>query len=428
MTDNIPLPEMSVTEAIAVLDGEPVETRLERRSAGLSQTGRLAEPLRTDRPYPPYDKALMDGFAIKASEVDGDRREFEVVGDASAGTLVTGWQPGDAIRIATGAPLPPGTDAIVPIERCKVHHRPGIAPGEWIGLDRVTVQGDVNAGDAIAPEGSDRPAGATILPTGSRLTGGTATAATAVAHEAAVFRKPRVLVLCTGTEVVHDGQTPGRYQTRNSIGEPVRRLLAAMGCVTVRYRHTLPDVREILYREIERALQRKAIGGDALVLTGGMSMSRHDHIPSLLKSFGFEFRINKLRIRPGKPFVFAVLPAEKSNTGRPRYAFGLPGNPVSAFVCTLRLASRLLIRLGGGDPSKEMPLLPMPLAAPLEKANGPREFYQPCRLDEAGVHPLAWRGSADVFTLAQADALLVRPEQDPPHAAGELVKVLPIPR
>ncbi|MEM6561185.1 MAG: molybdopterin molybdotransferase MoeA, partial [Planctomycetota bacterium] len=374
---------------------------------------RLAGPLRTDRPYPPFDKAMMDGFAIRAADIH--QREFDIVGDASAGKLVGGAQAGQAVRIATGAPVPAGTDTVVPIELCTVDD---IA-------ERVTIDGDVRWGDHIAKTGSDRAADDVIIPAGSRLDVGTMPAACSVDHEGDVFRKPSVLVLCTGNEVVPDGQTPGLYQTRNAIGEPIRTLLERIGCAAVHRPDPLPDDRAVIRRATEDAL---AGPSDALVFSGGMSMSNHDHVPHVLRAFGFEFRIDKLRIRPGKPFVCAVLPASKSQTGRARYAFGLPGNPVSAFVCTLRLASRLLIRLGGGDPNREMPVLPMPLAEGLEKANGPREFYQPCRVDEAGVHPLAWRGSADVFTLAQAEALLIRPENDPPHAPGELVKILPIPR
>ncbi len=108
----------------------------------------------------------------------------------------------------------------------------------------------------------------------------------------------------------------------------------------------------------------------------------------------------------------------------PPFIFGLPGNPVSGFVCTLRLAARLLARLGGANPEPRW--ITLPLVVPLA-ANGPREFYQPAILTNGGVAPLEWKGSADVYTLAAADALLVRAENEPPRAAGDVVRVLELP-
>jgi molybdopterin molybdotransferase len=152
-------------------------------------------------------------------------------------------------------------------------------------------------------------------------------------------------------------------------------------------------------------------------------------VPGLLRGMGFQTRIAKLRIKPGKPFVFAVREAPRG-----RYVFGLPGNPVSAFVCTLRLASRLLTRLAGGVPRERWLSGRIDVGLP---PNGPREFYQPvvrqvpagissAQNELATIHLLPWKGSADLFTLAQANALLVRPENEPPVAKGTLVRVLEI--
>jgi molybdopterin molybdotransferase len=158
---------------------------------------------------------------------------------------------------------------------------------------------------------------------------------------------------------------------------------------------------------------------DIIFISGGMSMGQYDFAPQVLKSLGFELRITKVRIRPGKPFVFAVHP---SGT----FAFGLPGNPLAAYVCSLRLASRLIRRLTGLPP--EQAWRQAPLAAPVE-ANGPREFYQPAQLRPDGtVLPLKWNGSGDVFSLAHADALVVRSENEPPRNSQELVRLLEMPQ
>jgi molybdopterin molybdotransferase len=170
---------------------------------------------------------------------------------------------------------------------------------------------------------------------------------------------------------------------------------------------------------IRAAIARALDGHDVLFVTGGMSMGAYDYVPRVLRELGAELKITKLRIKPGKPFVFATLGAHK-------YVFGLPGNPVSGFVCTLRLGARLLARLAGGEPLERAVVAP--LAAPLP-ANGPREFYQPAqRLDDPPrLRPLEWKSSGDVFTLAQADCLIVRPAGEPALGAGATARALEIP-
>jgi molybdopterin molybdotransferase len=159
---------------------------------------------------------------------------------------------------------------------------------------------------------------------------------------------------------------------------------------------------------------------DALLVTGGMSMGRHDYVPRLLKEFGVQMKITKVRIKPGKPFVFGI-----SRGGC--FVFGLPGNPVSGFVCTIRLVSRLLARLGGGGVEERW--MQGKLLSPLA-ANDAREFYQPVVLEygtqEIGVRPLRWKGSADLATLAQANGLMVRREHEAALPAGARVQVLSI--
>jgi molybdopterin molybdotransferase len=159
-----------------------------------------------------------------------------------------------------------------------------------------------------------------------------------------------------------------------------------------------------------------------LLITGGMSMGRHDHVPAVLNQLRFDFKITKLRMKPGKPFVFAT----RAVGGRMQYVFGLPGNPVSAFVCAVRLASRLIDRLAGLPAPRERLSL-FELADPLE-VSGPREFYQPARLDGTKLHPLDWRGSADIITLSRADALMIRPENDPARAPGAIVTAIDLRR
>jgi molybdopterin molybdotransferase len=148
-----------------------------------------------------------------------------------------------------------------------------------------------------------------------------------------------------------------------------------------------------------------------------MSMGQYDYVPRILAELGGELKITKLRIKPGKPFVVAAMPDGK-------YVFGLPGNPVSALVCTVRLASRLLCRLGGGAPRHEIAVAT--LAGPLA-ANAAREFYQPGVLEGGHVRPLEWKGSADIFTLAAANALIIRPESAPALTIGSSTPIIELP-
>jgi molybdopterin molybdotransferase len=168
---------------------------------------------------------------------------------------------------------------------------------------------------------------------------------------------------------------------------------------------------------IREALQR-GIGYDALVVSGGMSMGQYDYVPRMLLELGVDLRITKLRIKPGKPFVFGI------STSPPSFVFGLPGNPVSSFVCCMRLASRLLLRMGGAQ------VLERRVTARLGSAlapNGIREFYQPAILRGDVAEPLKWNGSADIYTLAKANAMIIRPENAAAVPAGERVELLEIP-
>jgi len=158
---------------------------------------------------------------------------------------------------------------------------------------------------------------------------------------------------------------------------------------------------------------------DVLFVTGGMSMGEYDYVPKVLLELGVELRITKLKIKPGKPFIFGVRGSDR----RLCYLFGLPGNPLSGFVCAVRLASRLIDRLSGRSVREKWAtgrlLEPLP-------ANGPREFYQPAILSNGFVWALGWKGSADVFTLAGASGLLVRKENEAARQAGDIVNLLEV--
>jgi molybdopterin molybdotransferase len=396
---------LSVARAIEIIDAADVAPRTVEVSLADADGLRLARDVVADRDYPPFDKSLMDGYAVRAADVAQLPAELKVVGEIAAGQAAArGLADREAFAIMTGAPLPDGADGVVPVEDV-----------ERLG-ERIRVLTTKDPGRFVSKQGADVESGAALLTAGTKL--GPAqlgVAASVGASRVAVFAKPQAAILATGDEIIPIDASPQRAQIRNSNSLMLVSLLKRLDCDFVDHGVARDDphtIRDALRRAIESA--------DVVFVTGGMSMGEYDYVPRILKQLGLDLRITKLRIKPGKPFVFGV-------TGRgesAKYVFGLPGNPVSGFVCTIRLAARLLSRMSGGPPEPRW--ISAPLTAPL-KPNGPREFYQPAILDDAGVLPLEWKGSADVFTLAAANALLVRPENDPARAAGDAVRVLEVP-
>jgi molybdopterin molybdotransferase len=391
---------ITVQQAIRILDGTPVTPRVERLALSKAIGQRLAEDIHSDRDYPPFDKAVMDGFAVRSADT-GSPTSLRIVETIPAGT--TGRRElgvGEAAAIMTGAPLPAGADAVVPVEDTS---RQG---------DRVVLNTAARSGFAIARRGSDIEAGRIVLPRGIRLGPAQAAVAGSVgASIVSVYARPRVAVLSTGDELIEIDQAPREAQIRNSNSVMMVALLTQLGCEVQNLGIVRDDpalIREALTRGLE---------SDALFVTGGMSMGERDYVPGLLREMGLALAITKLRIKPGKPFVFAA----RHNPPTTKYVFGLPGNPVSAFVCMVRLAGRILSRLAGGP--ADPPIYQFTLTEPLPQ-NGSREFYQPAIQNGSTVTPLSWKGSADIYTLARANALIIRPENAPPAVSGDSVPTL----
>ena len=411
---------MSVTNAAAAIDAAAWPSRVEPVPLADATGRRLAEDVAAAEDYPPWDKALMDGYATCVGEAAG---EFEVVGDVPAGRPWEG-EPLSGRRVVsvmTGAPLPAGNVGVVPVERT-----------QKLGKGRVRIDVAAEADKFITRRGGDRAAGSVLLRRGVVIgPHHVATLATVGRAEVPVFCRPRCAVLSTGDEIVAAHETPGPGQVRNANAPLLVSLLTRLGCDVVDAGHVADDLNAT----------RHALGdwldstADCVFVTGGMSMGERDFVPRVLRELGVAFHVTKLAVKPGKPFVFGTLTREKgfvADAGatkrgtRTTAVFGLPGNPVSAYVCTLVLANRLLSRMAGGE--AEPPFADAALSADLP-ANGPRQFYQPATWDRAAnaVRPLAWKGSADVFTLAEADALIERPANDPPRTAGDRVRAIALP-
>ena len=354
----------------------------------------LSEDLISDRDAPPFDKSLMDGYAVRAVDLGKLPRELTVVGwIAAGGVAATPLRAGEAMAIMTGAPLPVGADAVVPVEQAEVTK----------GAERIRLSEPTGVGRFVARRGSDAVAGSVVLKAGTRLGAAQiAVAASIGVMNVPVYAAPSVAVLGTGDELVSAEQIPGAHQIRSCNNPMLMALLQQQPCRATDLGLVMDDPAKIAER-IEAGLQH-----DVLMITGGMSMGERDFVPGILRKLGAEMKITKLRIKPGKPFVFAKMPGGK-------FVFGLPGNPVSAFVCTICFVSRLLEKMAGGAARSDMRTAPLIRSL---VANGNRTFFQPAIFDGRTITPLQWKGSADVFTLGQANVLVVRPENQPASRPG----------
>jgi len=399
---------LSVSDAIKIIDALPVQTRSIELPLESAAGFRLAKDLRADRDFPDFDKSLMDGYAVRSADVSDAPVALEVIGElAAGGNSIGSVGANQAVAVMTGAPLPPGADAVVPVEQTDSPARFAAAGGQ------VRILRSSAPGRCVAQRGSDCVRGAIVLPAGTKLSAAQIAVAAGIgAASVPVWDRPLCAVLATGNEIVAVDQMPSAAQIRNSNNPMLRALLARLGC-PARDLGVVADDRELIAQAIANALR----DSDVLFVTGGMSMGKYDYVPPILKELGGELKITKLAIRPGKPFVLGAMPEGK-------YVVGLPGNPVSAYVCTLRLASRMLSRMGGGKPEDFIRHLPL---ADAVSSNGPREFYQPAKIESEQVHPLEWKGSADIFTLARADGLIIRPANGSAIAAGRTVPVIALP-
>lgn len=362
----------------------------------------LAEEIRTDREYPPFDRSTRDGYAVRAMEVKSGAA-VRCAGEIKAGDTVTApLAAGTCIQIMTGAAVPSGADAVVMIEFTK-------RESEMVRFER-----DANPHQNIVPRGSEASAGDVALHPGLRLGfAELAIAAQVGAAELLCAPKPRVAILSTGDEVVLVDETPGPFQIRNSNSVSLAAQVRLAGGEPVPLGNALDRVDD-LGAKIEQGLRE-----DVLVLSGGVSMGKYDLVEEVLKSFGAEFYFDAVGIRPGKPTVFGRC--------RDTWVFGLPGNPVSTMV-TFQLFAVPALDILSGSAARPLPLLEATLGEALKEKIGLTHFL-PARLEWQGsraeVRALLWRGSGDIAALSRANCFLVVPADRQDIAAGEKVSVLP---
>ena len=361
----------------------------------------LAEPVASDIDSPPYTKSLMDGYAVRSSDLTSPAT-LQVIEEVAAGrTPLHAVSPRQATRIMTGAPIPVGADSVVPHEETETN-------GATVRVRRA-----VRVGESILPRGREMAAGEVVVPRGTVLTPQAIGLLAAVGRsEVFVRRVPRVAILATGDELVDTVERPGPGQIRNSNGPMLCALTSRTGSELESLgiaRDDRDDLRRLIGEGLERA--------DVLVLAGGVSAGKFDLVPEVLTSLGVTAHFHKVRLKPGKPLLFGSL-AE-------RLVFGLPGNPVSSFV-GFELFVRPALRKMSGEAIPGPVFLPIPLAGPFTAKND-RPTYAPARLtvsDALRVQPSQWFGSADLRGLLTADALVNLPPGAVELKTGDLLPTL----
>ena len=367
----------------------------------------LAEDVAARRSQPPAAVSAMDGYAVRAEDVQSVPVTLKVIGEAPAGTAFEGTVgAGETVRIYTGGPVPGGADAIVVQENTEA------ADGT------VTILESVSEGRYVRPAGLDFTEGQVRLKAGRVLTARDVGLAAAMNLPwLMVRRRPRVAILVTGDEIVMPGDPAGPNQivSSNSIALAAAiRVFGGESCML----GIAPDDRDAL-----AAMAAGAAGADLLLTSGGASVGDHDLVRSVLGEIGFDLDFWKIAMRPGKPLIFGRV----GDTP----VLGLPGNPVSALVCAMIYLRPALARMLGIDDSEDSPRLTANLTEPLGE-NDERQDYLRAKLGNGAdgaliVTPFSRQDSSMLAMLAAADCLIVRAPHAPALEAASPVEIIAIP-
>lgn len=400
---------IDVEEAFAHVRREVRQVEAEQVELNTAIVGRvLAEDVYADTDLPPFNRAQMDGFALRAEDTAHAPVNLKTVGEAAAGRA---WrntlEAHQAVRIMTGAPIPKGADAVQQVELTSSVN------------DEVSINQACVVGQNIVAQAAEVSKGALTIKRGTRLNPhALATLASFGCAQVLVARRPRVAVLATGAELVAVNQTPLADQIRDSNSLTLAAYAEEAGAEVKR----LPLVADEP-AAIKQAIVEAATHAEMIVLSGGVSVGDYDFTKPVLRNLGAQFFFERVRLRPGKPTVFARL--------NETLIFGLPGNPVSVAV-TFELFARYALLLMQGATHAALREDTAILGRNLKSASA-RASYLPARLetDENGrliAQPLKWGGSSDFVSFADAEALIIVPADKGILEAATIVRIVHLPR
>ncbi len=363
-----------------------------------AQSRILAEDIAADRDYPPFDRSVRDGFALRSTDIPG---AVHLIGEVRAGETFTGVvNAGEAVEIMTGAPVPAGADAVVMVEHC-IRHEDGS-----ISTDRA-----LQPGANIAPCGCEAKAGAALLTSGARIDYTAVSLLATTGHDRVkVFEQLRVAIVSTGDEIVGIAEKPAAHQIRNSNAWSLAAQVERAGAIP----HVLPVARDTR-AETRHLIERGLVEADLLLLSGGVSAGKYDVVELALADLGAEFFFDRVLIQPGQPLVFG--------RAQDKFFFGLPGNPASTMV-TFELFARAAVDILSGASETTLPITLARLTREFRHRTGLTRFL-PAHVEGGEVTPVPWQGSGDVPSLCRANAFLIADADRAEYAAGDLIHVMP---
>ncbi len=376
----------------------------------LGSVGRiLGEDERAGRPNPPWDNSAMDGYALKAEDTSGASKDapttLKVIYDLPAGHAPKGEiKNSEAVRIMTGAPIPPGADAVIMVE--------STALGED-GFVRLFKE--AKKGDNIRKKGEDFNEGEIVLKKGSLIRPAEVLMLATIGRAFVfVHKRPRVAVISTGDELTDIGVVPKEGHIINSNGYAIAALVKECGAEAVNLG---------IARDTKESLREKlmlASSFDCIISSGGVSVGDYDFVKDVLKDLGSEMKFWKVAMKPGKPLAFGVI------NNRP--AFGLPGNPISSMVAFEEFAKPALLKMAGRA-SVEPATFKARITEDLKIKPGRKNFIRAIlKIENEGFSatPLSGQGSGIISTMVKSNSFIVVPAASDGYKKDALVPVEPI--